>query len=69
MQYTMKKTPKEALLAGYEGAKQGLAYSTGLKAVHGRPAYFGEKTIGMQDGGATVGMLFIQSICKAYKIV
>ncbi len=54
--------PKQCIALGYEASKDGLAYSTGLKAIHGRPAYFAEKTIGMQDGGATVGMLLMEGL-------
>ena len=55
-------SPDQCIAMGYAAAQKGLEYSTGLRAVHGRPAYLGDKTIGMQDGGATVGMLLMKSL-------
>lgn len=57
---------KECLERGLAGAKAGMEAATQMKAAHGRPAYFGEKTVGMRDGGATVGMLLLKSIYEAY---
>ncbi len=64
--YAEGASEKDCLEAGLAGAQTGLAAATQMKAVHGRPAYFGEKTIGMQDGGATVGMLLFKSIYAAF---
>lgn len=64
-----KKTSRQIILLGYEAAREGVDFATKLKAIHGRPAYFGEQTIGMKDGGATVGMLLMQSVCKAYDLI
>ncbi|MDD6347411.1 MAG: dihydroxyacetone kinase subunit DhaL [Lachnospiraceae bacterium] len=50
------------LSAAYEAALSGMHKATAMKAIHGRPSYFGDKTIGMQDGGATVGMLLFKSL-------
>jgi len=47
-------------------AKEGLDRSTEMKAVHGRPGYYGEASIGKQDGGAMVGYLIYQGIRKAF---
>ena len=49
-------------LSAYMQAKEGLETAKGLKAVYGRPAYFGDKTIGKYDGGTVVGMLLCQAI-------
>jgi len=50
-----------ALSAAFEAAEKGLADSTQMKAQHGRAAYYREKSIGIQDPGATVGMLIIRT--------
>lgn len=54
--------PAECFKQGYEASLEGLEKSNHMKAVHGRPAYFGEKTVGMQDGGATMGTLLVKSL-------
>ncbi len=60
------ETPALCAAKGYEAAQGGLKAATNMKAVHGRPSYFGEKTIGMQDGGATVGVLLLQSLVQCF---
>ena len=57
----------EMFNAGYVAACAGLEESKNMMAKFGRPAYFGEKTIGMQDGGATVGMLLFEALWKLTK--
>ena len=47
--------------AGYEGMEK----TREMKSVHGRAAYYGDSSIGILDGGAMVGMLFIKG-CKDY---
>ncbi len=47
-------------------SQNGLVASTQMKALHGRPAYFGDKTIGMQDGGALVGTLMVKSLFESF---
>lgn len=46
----------------YEAAKTGMLSTREMKAVHGRAAYYQEKSIGLLDGGATVGMLLFEAI-------
>jgi dihydroxyacetone kinase-like protein len=53
---------KELFATAAEAAVQGETKSRDFAAVHGRPAYFGKKTIGMQDGGAVTGVLIFQGI-------
>ena len=48
-------------------AKEGLDESTVMRAVHGRPGYYGDASIGKQDGGAMVGYLLIQGIVNGLK--
>lgn len=50
-----------AIRAASEAAEKGLADSTQMEAQHGRAAYYREKSIGVQDPGATVGMLIIRT--------
>ncbi len=53
---------KEAAQAAARGAHAGMELTKEMKAVHGRAAYYQEKTIGNVDGGATVGMLIFKAI-------
>jgi len=46
----------------YEAAKEGMLATKKMQAVHGRAAYYQEKSIGFQDGGATVGMLIFKAM-------
>ena len=48
-----------------EAARQGMEATKDMRSVHGRAAYYGDKSIGIQDGGATVGMLLMKG-CAAY---
>lgn len=52
----------DAIEAAYMAAKNGVEESRNLRAVHGRPAYFGDATIGKYDGGAVVGMLIFEGL-------
>lgn len=55
-------TLKEAAEAAAKGAYEGMEKTKEMAAVHGRAAYYQEKTIGNIDGGATVGMLIFKAI-------
>ncbi len=46
-----------ALSAGAAAAAEGLEATKGMIAQHGKAACFQEKTIGLQDAGATVGFI------------
>lgn len=52
----------DAIDAAYDAAEAGMLATKEMQAVHGRAAYYQEKSIGFQDGGATVGMLFFKAI-------
>lgn len=54
-----------ALEAALKAAKEGSDSTAAMKAVHGRAAYYGEKTIGLIDGGSVAGMLVFEAIYKA----
>ncbi len=53
---------KEAAQAAAKGANDGMEQTKDMVAVHGRAAYYQEKTLGNVDGGATVGMLIFKAI-------
>ncbi len=52
----------EALAAAAKAAEDALEATKTMVAQHGKAAAFQEKTIGLQDAGATVGMLLITSM-------
>lgn len=52
---------EDGIKKAYEASEKGMLSTKEMKAVHGRAAYYQEKSIGLQDGGATVGMLLFQS--------
>jgi dihydroxyacetone kinase len=45
-----------------EAAAQGSESTRAMKSVHGRAAYYGEKSIGILDGGSVVGRLIFEGI-------
>ncbi|MDM7850667.1 dihydroxyacetone kinase family protein [Pseudochrobactrum kiredjianiae] len=53
---------KDALAAAAKAAEDALEATKTMVAQHGKAAAFQEKTIGLQDAGATVGMLLITSM-------
>ncbi|GMQ65344.1 dihydroxyacetone kinase subunit L [Vallitalea maricola] len=55
-------TLREAAEAAANAATEGMLATKEMMAVHGRAAYYQEKTIGNIDGGATVGMLIFKTI-------
>lgn len=59
---TEEKSTVEILLSALEKANEGMLKTKEMRSVHGRAAYYGDKSIGIQDGGATVGMYIIKGI-------
>lgn len=51
-----------ALKAAAAAAREGAESTKQMRAVHGRAAYYGDKTLGLIDGGAEVGRLLFESI-------
>lgn len=51
-----------ALKAAARAAKEGAESTKQMKAVHGRAAYYGDKTLGLIDGGAEVGRLLFEAL-------
>ena len=58
--------PKAAVKAAADAAEAGSESTKTMRAVHGRAAYYGEKSIGMLDGGSVAGKLIIKGICQAF---
>ncbi|MEJ5082393.1 MULTISPECIES: dihydroxyacetone kinase family protein [unclassified Ochrobactrum] len=54
----------DALAAAAKAAEDALEATKTMVAQHGKAAAFQEKTIGLQDAGATVGMLLITSMSE-----
>ncbi len=56
--------PAEAGAAVYRAAVAGVEQTKTLQSVHGRAAYYSEKSVGRQDPGATAVMLIIKGIVQ-----
>ena len=52
----------QALEQAAQAARDGLEATRAMQAQHGKAACFQEKTIGLQDAGATVGVLIIETL-------
>ena len=51
-----------AFRAAADAANSGAQSTAGMLAVHGRAAYYGERTLGLIDGGAVAGALVFEAI-------
>ena len=58
------KTIKEGLEKAHNAALDGVEKSKQFEAQHGRAAYYREKSIGVQDPGATVGALLLKGFLQ-----
>ena len=58
---------KEALQSASHAALAGAEKARGMIAVHGRPAYYGDKSKGMDDPGAYVGTLIVKAFADHVK--
>ncbi|MCX7013779.1 MAG: dihydroxyacetone kinase subunit L [Candidatus Sumerlaeota bacterium] len=54
----------EAWADALEAAEQGVERARGMRAVHGRAAYYGDASIGKDDAGARVGMLIVKAFAE-----
>jgi dihydroxyacetone kinase-like protein len=52
----------DALRQAEQAARDGLEATKAMMAQHGKAACFQEKTVGLQDAGATVGVLIIETL-------
>ena len=55
-----------ALKAAADAAAEGSENTKNMRSVHGRAAYYAEKSIGTLDGGSVVGKLIFEAIYKSY---
>ena len=53
-----------ALKAAADASKEGAESTRQMRSVHGRAAYYGDKSIGLIDGGAVVGNLIFEALYK-----
>jgi len=53
---------KDVFELAYNAAKEGSQKTKEMKSVHGRAAYYSEKSIGTLDGGSVVGELIFKGI-------
>jgi phosphoenolpyruvate---glycerone phosphotransferase subunit DhaL len=60
-----QKSIAEVFRNAEAAANAGMEKTKDMRSVHGRAAYYGDKSIGIQDGGATVGMLIMKG-CASY---
>ena len=58
------KGDKAALEAAAKAAAEGSDATANMPAVHGRAAYYGEKSIGLVDGGSVVGRLIFETLAQ-----
>jgi dihydroxyacetone kinase-like protein len=57
-----EKDQKTACKLAFDAAQAGSESTKAMKSVHGRAAYYGEKSIGLLDGGSVVGKLIFSGI-------
>lgn len=57
---------KEAFEKAFKSASEGSENTKNMKAVHGRASYYGDKSIGILDGGSVVGKLIFEGIYNYY---
>ncbi|KOF56022.1 MULTISPECIES: dihydroxyacetone kinase subunit DhaL [Clostridium] len=57
---------KAAFEKAYEAAKQGVENTKQIKSVHGRAAYYGEKSLGRPDSGAVAVMFIFKGIAQSF---
>lgn len=59
-------SPKEAFEKAFKSASEGSNNTKNMKAVHGRASYYGDKSLGVLDGGSVVGKLIFEGIYNYY---
>lgn len=57
--------PTEFWRAAAEAASRGSENTRQMKSIHGRAAYYAEKSIGVLDGGSVVGKLIFEGIADS----
>lgn len=56
---------KERFEKAAQAAEEGSESTRQMRSVHGRAAYYGDKSLGVLDGGSVAGKLIFQGIVKA----
>lgn len=56
----------EAMAKALDAANVGMDSTKDMLPIHGRAAYYGEKSLGMIDGGAVAGKLIFEAINRYY---
>lgn len=56
---------RTAFARAFAAASDGAESTRGMRAVHGRAAYYGEKSVGILDGGSMVGKLIFEALAEA----
>lgn len=56
------ESAKTAFAAAAKAAAEGSENTRSMRSVHGRAAYYGDKSIGLIDGGSVVGKLIFESL-------
>ena len=59
----------DAFKAAYDAASEGSESTKAMRSVHGRAAYFTNKSIGVLDGGSVAGKLFFEGFYRYYSEV
>lgn len=57
--------PVEALRTAFHAAAAGMESTKSMKPLHGRSAYYGEKSIGQLDAGSVVGKLIFEGLLES----
>ncbi|QOV18605.1 dihydroxyacetone kinase subunit L [Blautia liquoris] len=57
---------RDIFMKAYEAAEKGSESTRKMRSVHGRAAYYGDKSIGILDGGSVVGKLIFKGIYSYY---
>lgn len=57
-----EKPIKEAFFDAKDAAAEGSESTRAMRSVHGRAAYYGDKSIGVLDGGSVVGRLLFEAM-------
>lgn len=61
------KSMKDAWQDAFEAAKEGVEKTKTMQSVHGRAAYYREKSVGRQDPGATAIMYIVRGIAEGVR--
>ncbi|GHV39382.1 DAK2 domain-containing protein [Spirochaetia bacterium] len=66
-----KSNPNDSIAVIYaaaaKAAAEGSEATKAMRSVHGRASYYGDKSIGILDGGSVVGKLIFEGISAYYK--